>query len=356
MACWNALGACAGLGAVAVAGEAYLRLAHPFQQIWWRPTVYLPGVGNHLAVHAEVWHTNRHDHWTVSRTNSLGFLDREPPSPQVARAGCHVAFVGDSFVEAAQVGIADKFHVRLEEMAAERLPALGVTTAAYGHANTGQVQQLPYWETWIRSRIPRLLVLVFVSNDFRDNARGGKVAGPRAQRTADGGISLLLPGEKRPPARVSAVAAMWNRIPRASRPHLMSWLAAKYRDRRTGGRWTRRPLAAYWSPGDMDFTAFALDEWQARAERDGAALVILSSSTVRTGWGATSVGFWAHLTRVARDRGIPVVDQYDYILRQGGVPRDSGWPRDDHWSPRGHQWAAEAMLEWLAANPAACGA
>ena len=327
-----------------------MRLAQPFGQ-GRRPAVYSPGVGTHLAAHAEVRSTNLHDFWTVSRTNSLGFLDREPPSPQVARAGCHVAFVGDSFVEAAQVGIADKFHVRLEEMAAERLPALGVTTAAYGHTGTGQVQQLPYWETWIRSRIPRLLVLVFVSNDFRDNMAmgwGGWFAS--GERASDGGIALILPGDSDPVGQVSAGRAAWNRIPRALRPHLGSWLQNKYRNWQQSAAWTGDP-----PPSDMGFTAFALDEWHERAERDGVALVMLSSHTVRTNWRATSVGFWAHLTQMARDRGIPIVDQYDYILRRRGDPNEAQWSRDSHWSPQGHQWAAEAMLEWLAANPAACG-
>ena len=30
------------------------------------------------------------------------------------------------------------------------------------------------------------------------------------------------------------------------------------------------------------------------------------------------------------------------------------WPNDAHWSPQGHQWAAEALLEWLRGNQGAC--
>ena len=62
---------------------------------------------------AEVRWTNGLDFWTVSRTNSPGFLDREPPDPERAAASRHVAVFGDSFVEAKEVAVADKFHVRL---------------------------------------------------------------------------------------------------------------------------------------------------------------------------------------------------------------------------------------------------
>ena len=53
--------------------------------------------------------------------------------------------------------------------------------------------------------------------------------------------------------------------------------------------------------------------------------------------------------------GIPVIDQYDYIIRQGGRAGDARWPHNLHWSPTGHQWAAEALLEYLEQHPETCG-
>ena len=49
-----------------------------------------------------------------------------------AAASCHIAMIGDSYVEARQVPIADKFHVRLEELAARELRHLDITTSAFG--------------------------------------------------------------------------------------------------------------------------------------------------------------------------------------------------------------------------------
>ena len=161
---WNALALGAALLVALVASEVYLRAAWPFAHNE-HPNELVPGVGMRTKPQAEVRWTNTLDYWTVQRANSLGFLDREPPSPERATASCHVAIVGDSFVEAKEVPVSDKVQVRLEGMAAERLPGWDVTVAAYGRANTGQVSQLPWWDEWIRHRPPKLVVLLFVWND-----------------------------------------------------------------------------------------------------------------------------------------------------------------------------------------------
>ena len=127
-------------------------------------------MGGIFAPKAEVRHTNGLDFWTISRTNTLGFPDREPIGIERAAASCHITMIGDSYVEALQVPIADKFHVRLEELAARELRHLDVTTSAFGVSGTGQVNQLPYYDEFARYLQPALLVLVFVNNDFMNNA------------------------------------------------------------------------------------------------------------------------------------------------------------------------------------------
>lgn len=114
--------------------------------------------------------TNGLDFWTTSRTNSLGFLDREPIGSERAAESCHIIMIGDSFVEAREVAISDKFHVQLEEMAARKLPHLNVTTSTFGYRTTGRINQLPFYDKHARGLHPKLLVLVFVDNDFMDNS------------------------------------------------------------------------------------------------------------------------------------------------------------------------------------------
>ncbi len=62
------------------------------------------------------------------------------------------------------------------------------------------------------------------------------------------------------------------------------------------------------------------------------------------------------MNEMAAVRGIPVIDQFDYILGQGGRGEYAQFAHDSHWNAAGHQWAAEALLEYLKQNPEICDA
>ena len=377
-----------GLALIGVVGETYFRLRAPFLESD-TPYTWFPTVGWLHTPNAEVRHTNGLDFWTESRANGLGFVDREPIGLERAAASCHVAMIGDSYVAALEVPIADKFHVRLEELAAGELRHLDITTSAFGISGTGQVNQLAYYDEFARYLRPALVVLVFVNNDFMNNApildglhRGmdpDRLGYVSATRGADGTITLRPP---HPPSPESRLAVTSRHPPTTDRLTDMSpfanWLDAKRRasssddtdpeliaqvallSRRSPGY---AALLDGWRPTTregmddpflytqdlppvyedaLDFTAFALDQFRERADRDGAALVILSTRT------------FDRLTALAEPRGIPVIDQYDYILRQGAEPRDAAWEHDWHWNAAGHRWAAEALFEYLKRNQAIC--
>ena len=396
LAGWNALFLVAGLALIGVVGEAYFRLRAPFVESD-IPYAWYPTVGAIFAPNAEVRHTNGLDFWTISRTNTLGFPDRESIGIERAAASCHITMIGDSYVEALQVPIADKFHVRLEELAARELRQLDVTTSAFGVSGTGQVNQLPYYDEFARYLQPALLVLVFVPNDFKNNApildglnRGvdpDRLKNVSAIRGVDGSITLRppYPGESRlagmPPlpwyARatdyltgMSAFARWLDAKRRASAtddtdPELIAQVAllsqrSRYATLLEGWRpTTRRRLGRPFKSAQdlppvhedaLDFTAFALDQFRERADRDGAALVILSSHYIGT---RGAPGF-DRLTALAEPRGIPVIDYNDYVLRQGAEPMDARWKHDSHWNAAGHRWAAEALLEYLKENQEIC--
>ena len=418
---WNVLLLIAGLALIGLAGEAWRRATVPFVSSH-RPLVFVPGVGLMLPPDTEVRWTDGLDFWTVSRTNRLGFLDREPPSPERAAGSCHVTVIGDSFVEAKEVPIADKLHVRLEGMAARALPALDVTTSAFGRGGTGQVNQLAFYDPYVRPLRPKLVVLVFVPNDYienfplwislQDGLDPEHLPYVSAARTEDGGFRLrppdpdwwrfMLPRRSDPPAG-SRWRALEGRALRAS--WFLSWLHTHrrnsplfepFRERKIRAQAAERarrmellsrrsrhaPLLDGWRPVSrgavrrrpanedtpsffalfaegsdspfyaeaLAFTAFALDEFKRRTERDGASLVILATHRASSFGG----GVLARLNETAAERGIPVIDQGDWIRRQGAGRRDARWAHDAHWNPAGHQWAAEALLEYLKRNRDVC--
>ena len=399
---WNVLFLVAGLALIGVVGETYFRLRAPFVESD-VPHAWFPTVGRTYTPNAEGRWTNRLEFWTESRTNSLGFLDREPIGIERAAASCHIAMIGDSYVEAREVPIADKFHVRLEELAAEELRHLDITTSAFGIRGTGQVNQLAYYDEFAQALRPALLVLVFVDNDFMNNTpildglqRGrdpARLPDVSATRGADGTITLRPP---HPPSAESRLATMASTSPpwytrvtdrlsdmspfakwleikteawfRADPdPELIAWVellsrrSPRYAALLDGWRPTTRrdipepflyaqDLPPVYEDG-LDFTGFALDQFRERAARDGAALVILTSNYMGT---RGDLGF-DRLTALAEPRGIPVIDYNNYVLRQGAAPRrDAGWAHDGHWNVTGHQWAAEVLLEYLKQNQEIC--
>ena len=389
----------AGLVLIGVVGEMYFRLQTPLVENI-HPYAWTPTVGGIYEPHAEVRHTNGLDFWTESRTNSLGFVDREPIGLERAAASCHIAMIGDSYVEALQVPVADKFQVRLEELATEELRHLDITTSAFGISGTGQVNQLAYYDEFARHLRPALLVLVFVNNDFMDNApilRGlrlgmepDRLTKVSATRGADGTITLRPPHPYSPESRLAtrtrppwysrvkdrltgmSFLAKWlDAKRRASSPDdtdpeliarvaLLSRRSPRYAALLDGWRPTTRKgmddpfrhtqdLPPVYEDA-LDFTGFALDQFRERADRDGAALVILSIHHMGT---RGDLGF-DRLAALAESRGIPVINQYDYITRQGARPRDARWEHDGHWNTAGHRWAAEALLEYLKQNQEIC--
>lgn len=405
---------------VGLAAEGALRLAAPFGS-WRTPLRFVPGAGFLAEPGAELRATNGLDFWTVSRANRLGFADREPPDPEEAGGTCRVVLIGDSYVDAREVAIPDKVQVVLERLAAGELPGLRVRTAAFGWGDTGQVNQLPFYDRFARPLRPALLALVVYWSDFGDNSaflqaiQGGydpaRMPFASAYRSEEGEIRLRPPhpealSRRRPAGSGLAAAAppavrrAWAGARDASR--LLDWLTVRLlrpldgflgrlRVRRGGGEaddpvplraipeyrallegWRRPPgylpwavaLAldsAEWSGERLpppyrdavELTAFALDEFRERAERDGVELVLLAPPL----FGAWKAPFRV-MEALAAERGIPVIDLHERLVRRdGGAARigDLHFPNDIHWNPAGHRFAAEALLDHLRDRPEICG-
>ena len=393
---WNAAFIIFGTLLIALAGEAYFRVATPFANNGMHYH-FADRVGGMLKPNIELrWVEEESNSYVISRTNSQGFLDREPISPARAAAGCHIAFIGDSFVEARQAPISDKFHVRLEKMAARELPHLAITTQAYGMGGTGQINQIPYYDEYARHLSPKLVVLVFFLNDFLNNSSALQSLGIGsdpdrmplmfAQRDADGTMRLrppdpeyqryLLPRLPRP-----WHLRVWGSLSEVSR--FAKWMNTKWKwaddaDLQLAawaGMIAERPCCASlldgWQPAGwqsvqqqfkeehlppafqeaLEYTAFGVEQFKRRTDRDGARLAILSATDLM---GTRGDPQFDRLSAIAEASGIPVMSDYDYIVRQGYNAEDGILRFDGHWNATGHRWVAEAILEYLKANQDVC--
>lgn len=408
---WNGIFLAVGLLTVALGGEVWLRLTTPFIGSHF-PRRFVPGVGFLGEPHTTLRWTNGLDYWQISRTNRWGFVDREPIAPEVAAAGCHVALIGDSYLEGKEVALADRIPVVLETLAAKRLPRLGITVSAFGRGGTGQVNQLAIYDEYARRMHPKVLALFFHFNDFADNSAilSALVHGfdperlPYGSAARDGSGRFRL----RPPhpnyndyrlaqasglseSAARTLASVWEEVRGAS--FFLEWLYAeaatvvrsRFAEERTDRARTLTPdlplpeLLERWGSGSRylpraaavaiaqarssgepmnpaleeawEATAFAFDEFAARAERDGVSPILLVTHRTRAVGGAAIV---EALRSLAEPRGIPVLDHHEAIVRRGFAPREARWPHDDHWNEKGHRWAAEVLLEYLEGHPEVC--
>ena len=100
----------------------------------------------------------------------------------------------------------------------------------------------------------------------------------------------------------------------------------------------------------LEFVEFALRQFQQRADIDGGSTVILSAYDMGDGDSRYSV----RLNEIAGRLGTPVINQHDYIAQQRGRVEDAHFHSESHWNATGHQWAAEALLEYLKENQEIC--
>ena len=384
--------------------------AHP------HPNRFVPNVGIMREPDLNFTFTNHVDYWVATRTNSLGFLDREPISPKRAAESCHIALIGDSFVEAKEVDIADKAHVKLEESAARELPHLDITASAFGRIATGQIHQLAFYDEYARRLRPKVVALVFVPNDFPDNSTiltalehgldPDHMRVVTAARGSDGALELRPPDPEYkafrlplPPKRpqpsnnddVKPHTATFASVVGSAKTEAVNysyfakWLDVKYVP--VARNATRHPKLV-WQAEQLNQRprySTLLQEWTPTTYRNLSEIFsesdlppVFEEALEYTKFGLEQfkrradrddaklvilsthimktfgVQRFERLTAMAEELDIPVIDQHDYIISAGAVSTDAKFKHDWHWNKDGHLWAAEALLEWLRDNQEVC--
>ncbi|GGF65001.1 hypothetical protein GCM10007301_26000 [Azorhizobium oxalatiphilum] len=393
------------------AGEVYFRATRPFLATQW-PLTFVDGVGFLITPGGTIRDTNNIDYWSQQTANAQGFL---ADLPQETPGACRVALIGDSFVQAVQIPIGEKIGARLIALGEkEKLP---LAVGAYGYGGTGQLNQLPFYDRYARAFAPRVVVLVYVANDFANNSAvlesirsGIDPDHPHrmfARRNAEGAIVPLPVDDKGWRDHMLKVPTREGRfIPRANmwlqtHSYFYAWAFTKlamvspgaavflagsdrnavledraeliaarpaYRDvmegwdpaRTTGTNPTLQSMDVPFSWEKMPpvfreamaFSGYALDQFKARAERDGAQLVILSTDNMRA-FDPGQLRF-RRLQALAAERQIPLVDMTAFMEKRGYPEGEATFAHDGHWTPKGHAWAAEALFDYFAAHPALC--
>jgi hypothetical protein len=357
------------------AAEVYLRCTVPFIAPTW-PWHFDPRVGFLFDANATLKYTNGADFWTSTRVNSLGFLDREPKIPKPPGT-FRILVIGDSFVEAAQVQVEQKFHVLLEKNLNERLAnGMPIDTVALGSSGTGQVNQLAFYDAFGPRLKPGLVILLFVFNDFANNSslleavrngwsplrpprlffrRAGEDGFERIGLAPDWNQYLLPVPQGQPYDQLIANRVAYLRHQPEFEPMLGDWTPPDDLDLDNMFYASEMPLAFKEA---LEATAEAFRVFAEYAKRDGFSLLVVATPHEGPSnyFARQAVPLLAQkrLHEVVEALGIPFFD-LSPGFRTRGDPQDAVFRLDSHWSATGHRWAAEEIADYLVAHPALIG-
>ncbi len=384
--------------------ELTLRRRYPFVDSTW-PGEFDQQVGFRFAAGSEIRRTNLFDYCVVQHANSLGFLDREP-APLAAHQR-RVVVLGDSFVEAVQVPLDDKFHVRLEQDLGQRGQA--VATTAFGMSGCGTANELAFYRQRGRQQRPALVILLLVFNDFANNSTllEGVRHGWHPEHTprpffvvdgtsvrwqtiaADWSRHVVHAGTPAP-ALALQTALGWSRLYRWTAA-TAQWIAGEEITRTNAdqaariARFRQRPdwaagLAGWQFPADLDADgmivavdpppafreAIALTEHSLAALRDevaadgGRLLVVFADNLGQPP--AVNPQHRPLLPNAYLDLAVPMCARLDLpfvdlhaAFARAGVAGRVIFARDPHWNVLGHATAAAAVADYIAAHPALLG-
>ena len=344
------------LGVGVLGGELYLQHAGMFPVKDSRfPSLFVDKVGFLFKPGDTVKLTNGLDFWTSEKVNSLGFIDSEPARPKPPGT-FRILLVGDSFVEAAQVPIAQKLQTLLAADLNRRFTDRKIDAVALGFSGTGQANQLPFYER-NRDLKPDLVILLFVSNDFANNS-------PVLESLRHGWHPDHLPRvfmRERPgqPCERLPIDPAWHksllagdmaeraRQLRAMSPEfdngLRGWQPSRGRKASDGLQdifLGHGPLLPAFEAA-VALTKCAFVEWQKLAEQDGFKLLVASADNV--------AGQIERLKAITSELELPLLDLHQEFVKHHD-PALAQFKSDGHWSPNGHRWAAEAVAKYLADN------
>jgi hypothetical protein len=364
-----------GVGMALLALEAGVRLLHLVPDRFWRPDAQL---GTALIPNAQGWWTQEEHEFVVPvQINAEGRrdLDRGVAKPTDTY---RVMLLGDSFVEALQVPIADTFarglEHRLSEASGRTVEVVSMGVSGYGTAS----QYLWYRDVGRRYHPDLVLLSFYPGNDVRNNSPTLEPA-LRPRYAADGRLERVIGGDndgQRRGLNRSAAYTYIRKLILTRQPtlaaRLSNWGLVKESALRPVPLQDGVPID-YWvyaqsPPADWQDawsrTEQLLTAFQDQVRADGARFVVMIVTAreqiypddwqqVLQTYPAMQAIQWdvngpeRHvLDWCARSAAQCVALSPAFVAARATAPR-LHWHFDGHWTAAGHALAAQTMTDFL---------
>jgi lysophospholipase L1-like esterase len=322
-----------------------------------------------LLRHANVDNVYRDEDYSRYHVNSWGLMGREP-HPVTDTRVYRIALFGDSFVEALQVAPDRKFAALIERTIVPPTGKREVEVWNFGHSadNTGNA-----YARWLSAsrRVPfDFVIFAFNEADAAENRlgdvrdRNGSFLTPAA-----GGFRLIEDSAPAAPQRMMAVKEALPRLHNFTyllRTRMQNYASAAPASARARLRsvlgMSGAPVdikAFTVTPEQLDDTAHQLRFVHERIAAHGTPVVLLALPTdaaAPAGFGShieSAAGAYRTLTSTLRSSGTPLIDPYPGIAADIAAGRDpySDWDPFRHFNARGHQFVADAVVDYVAHHP-----
>ena len=384
-----------------------------YEDVNQRPVTFSDDLGMVFAPRQKTTRSNGYDYHVTQFTNNFGFLDKDRKLEK-EEGTFRILVLGDSYVEAVQVGVPQKFHSLLEGFLNNSTPPKKVECIALGFSGMGTSNQLLFYENLGRKFKADLVVYLFIANDFWNNSptihgicEGWHPAkGPRFFLELDHNTNNIVTF---PPARdysrymipTSPVPKMvnkplptdallsWSMLYQESRSTLKNYFQQSERESIIDSLMTQRikflrkndkffgPKLEGWNyPDDLspqamfyaesmprvfnealNLTDIALKRLKSKVERDGAQLIMATGP------------FCTDLKMTGEKKGRKVSptklsDRIQTLATKNEIPlinlyenflkhgeiKETRWPRDGHFNLKGHRLTALALRDHILEN------
>lgn len=322
-----------------------------------------------LLRHANVDNVYRDEDYSRYHVNSWGLMGREP-RPVTDTGVYRIALFGDSFVEALQVAPDRKFAALIERAIAPPPGKREVEVWNFGHSADNTGNAYARWLAASRRVAFDFVIFAFNEADAAENRlddvrdRNGSFLTPSAD-----GFRLIEDAAPVAPQRLMAVKEALPRLHNFTyllRTRVQNYVSAAPASARSRLRsllgMSQAPAEAKAfavTPEQLDDTAHQLRFVHERIAAHGTPVVLLALPTdaaAPAGFGShieSATGAYRAVTDALRSSGTPLIDPYPGIAADIAAGRDpySDWDPFRHFNARGHQFVADAVVDYVARHP-----
>ena len=294
------------------------------------------------------------------KTNSYGFHSREY-SLEKSEGVFRIALIGDSYIEAMQVK-QDKIVAALLE---QKLNSLNSRSYRYevipfGISSHGTYKSILYFEKYAMQFSPDLVIAALALNDIQDDAFETDISFGQDNKAVKNSSVALFPGLSKPVKKILRKSVLITTL----RKSYLTFISSPEKNSDKLSAEVEILLPEY---NDFWREAWVREEkllknFKDEVTKNNSNFMLVSLTDGYRVHGGLLEKFKAAtqgnsidldkpekiLSKIAQENSFPYLALNPLFRERAQIEEgDTIWPCDGHWNEKGHQWAADALFDYL---------